>query len=74
MRKRHWALVGFWHGCPCAIQRGHYVPPFSCWYNIGRDEWRSLRRDGFYTRRSSKRPIAFVDAKKQKVAPVRCPK
>lgn len=74
MVKRHWALVGFWHGCPCAIMRGNYVPPFSCWFNIGRREWLALRRDGFYTRRSVRRPTAFVNAKQQKLAPVRVPR
>lgn len=65
----HWVLVGFWHGTPCAIQRGQYVPPFACWFRVPGEEWEHLRSEGHYTRRDKSRPTAFVDREDQRAAP-----
>jgi hypothetical protein len=65
-RRAHWALVGFWEGAPCAIKRGGYVPTWSVWLRVGRAEFRELRADGFYTRRSVRRPTDYVDREYQR--------
>ena len=73
--KRHWALVGHWEGSPRAILRGNYVPPFARWFAISRREWRALRKEGFYTRRSRHRPTALLspeDRIKQRRTPITC--
>ena len=58
---RFWVLVGHWHGSPCAIRRGQQTHPFAVWSVTDERQWRELRREGFYTRRSCDRPVAFVD-------------
>jgi len=68
-KKHHWALVGFWHGSPCSILHGEYVPPFACWFIVPEDEWQEARDDGRYTRLQSSRPSDLVDTRDQKGAP-----
>lgn len=69
-KTRLWVLVGWWHGLPCAIQRGEHVPPFSTWMECStRREWEELRSEGFYTRRSDRRPTEFVDREFQRGTP-----
>lgn len=67
---RHWALVGHWHGSPCAILHGDYIPAFSCWFSISSEEWSELHKEGFYTRRQRSRPTAFVDKMDQNKVPI----
>lgn len=67
---KYWALVGHWHGTPCAIQRGEYKPCWTVWAIVDSEkEWRELRRDGFYTRRSRRRPTDYVDREFQRTVP-----
>lgn len=59
--KRYWALVGWWHGSPCAIQRGESPPPFATWMICNtKTEWDELRREGFYTRHQASRPTYLI--------------
>ena len=67
--KRLWVLVGWWHGSPCAIQRGEMAPPFSSWMLCKSGEWQELRREGFHTRRCSRRPTYKVDVEFQRGTP-----
>lgn len=65
-RRANWALVGFWYGAPCAIQHGGYVPTWSVWLRVDRAEFRELRSEGYYTRRSVRRPTDYVDLEYQR--------
>lgn len=47
---KYQALVGSYNGLPCAILVGDYIPPFSEWIEIEKDEFDELRDSGFHVR------------------------